>query len=338
MTPGSWPLASNRWSQSWVVIGGWIGSARRAGPPGLSRRLAWLLGWGRAQPCPMARPCSSVIVTHDVVLGVAGGGGRQIPAEPRVDRADAGDLPGPVGQIQQGDQRDGQVDPPGEPRGHRARHWSRGGRPRRVCRLRAAPSATPWILPPAAVLLVGVLGRPGVLAQQQVQVGAGPQHVHVAVQAGLFQLPRPRGDPLVGSQHLGRRHSRPIRAAFPDSSAHRCTRASRVAASRRFLALSGLTSWPAAWPASMARSGQPGIRSRASPVPNAAARLLDSPGKLRAGPGCPGPRRPPSAANVIKEVGPRRSAAVTRSWPSCGSGSSHLARRAPRRTGSCRAA
>ena len=39
--------------------------------------------------------------------------------------------------------------------------------------------------------------------------------------------------------------SRPISAALPESSAHRCTRASRAAASRRFLALSGATSMTA---------------------------------------------------------------------------------------------
>ena len=114
LTPGSWPLASYRWSQSWVVIGSsatsrsrcplppvrsfqlpyppggprWpeavkespgsggplvppdgSGPPGRPGLPGLSRRLAWFLGSGRAHPWPMACPCSSVTVTHHVVLG-----------------------------------------------------------------------------------------------------------------------------------------------------------------------------------------------------------------------------------------------------------------------------
>ena len=42
-----------------------------AGPGGLGpARFRWLLGSGRAQPCPMACPCSSVTVTHQVVAGL----------------------------------------------------------------------------------------------------------------------------------------------------------------------------------------------------------------------------------------------------------------------------
>ena len=47
-----------------------------SGPPGgpglrrLARSFRWLWGSGRAQPCPMARPCWSVTVTHQVVFGL----------------------------------------------------------------------------------------------------------------------------------------------------------------------------------------------------------------------------------------------------------------------------
>ena len=42
------------------------GPSRVAGPA----RFLWLLGSGRAQPCPTACPCSSVTVTHHVVVGL----------------------------------------------------------------------------------------------------------------------------------------------------------------------------------------------------------------------------------------------------------------------------
>ena len=76
-------------------------------------------------------------------LGVPRGGGGQVARQPRVDRAQAREFPGPVRETGQGGQRDGEGDPSGEA----AR--CRGG---------------------CAVL---VLAGPGVLAQQQVQVGAG---------------------------------------------------------------------------------------------------------------------------------------------------------------------
>ena len=50
--------------------------------------------------------------------------------------------------------------------------------------------------------------------------------------------------------------SRPISAAFPESSAHRCTRASRAAASRRFCAFLGATSMTAR---RMAARSPPGV-------------------------------------------------------------------------------
>ena len=103
----------------------------RGCPPGC---FCWFLGAGRAQPCPMAWPCWSVTVRHQVVCGVGGGGAGQVPGQPRVDRAQPRDLPRPVRQPQQGHQRDGQVQPPREPRrphpGPRRGHG--GGRIRRA--------------------------------------------------------------------------------------------------------------------------------------------------------------------------------------------------------------
>ena len=74
--------------------------------------------------------------------------------------------------------------------------------------------------------------------------------------------------------------SRPIRAAFPESSAHRCTRASRAATSRRFLAFSGAASITAR---AIAARSPPGVRRPARPSTSASA--------LRASPG-PASRRP----------------------------------------------
>ncbi len=68
---------------------------------------------------------------------VRGGGGGQVAGQPRVDRAEAGELPGPVGEAEQGGQRDGEVVPAGEPGrdrpGRRIRGPGRGrpGGPRR---------------------------------------------------------------------------------------------------------------------------------------------------------------------------------------------------------------
>jgi len=57
-----------------------------------------------------------------------------------------------------------------------------------------------------------------------------------------------------------------------------------------------LPSSPAAASAATARPAQPGSTSSGIPGPNDAAELADSPGKTRAEPGWPGPRRPVVAA------------------------------------------
>src|SRR5690348_13565829 len=50
------------------------------------------------------------------------------------------------------------------------------------------------------------------------------------------------------------------------------------------------------------------MTSHAIPVPNPAARLADSPGKVRADPACPGPRRPVLAASRASISSPAASA------------------------------
>ena len=106
----------------------------------------------------------------------------------------------------------------------------------------AAAERAAWVAGPAwpGAAGLGVAGAgAGVLAEEQVEVGAGAQLVHAALQPGLLQLLRPGGDLLIGGQHLVRGSSQPISAALPESSAHRSTRASLAAVSRRSLAFSG---------------------------------------------------------------------------------------------------
>ena len=107
------------------------GSCPSGGPgfPRFSRCLLWLLGSGRAQPWPMACPSWSVTVTHHVVFGFCAAALDEVAGQARVDRADPGDLAGPFAQAEQGDQRDGQVDLPGEPGRQRAGSRRCSGRP-----------------------------------------------------------------------------------------------------------------------------------------------------------------------------------------------------------------
>ena len=205
LTPGSWPLAWYRWSQSPAGIGSRVtirsrcpgvpvgsrqvpypssggpcqsvavkanpgpslvprGGSRPSGGPGFPRFswcLPWLLGSGRAQPWPMAWPCSSVTVTHQVVVGFCAAAFARSRARSGSMGPEAGDLAGPLGQAEQGGQRDGQVDLPGEPAG-------------------SAPVARPAARRSRWSVLAGrcVLAGPGVGAEQQVHVGARPQLIH----------------------------------------------------------------------------------------------------------------------------------------------------------------
>ena len=113
-----------------VTAGRAVPAGRGEGEPGPARRrrarLVWrrLLGSGRAQPWPMAWPCWSVTVTHQVVVGfcAARGAGRG-PATGRPGPARRARRAGPA-RPASGAQRDGQRDLPGEP----ARRGAPGGR------------------------------------------------------------------------------------------------------------------------------------------------------------------------------------------------------------------
>src|SRR6185437_3810639 len=206
LAPGSWPLAWWRWSHGSVVRESTV--TIRSGPPrgvrsrqvpyplpgGPSRlaavkenpggpgpaRLRWLLGSGRAQPWAMAWPWLSVTVRHQVVLGLA--------AAARVrSRASQGSTgPSPASS-------------PG-----------RSARPDRVASgtVRVTRPANPAGIWPPAGPARGRLSRAGagagVFAQEQVEVGAGAELVHVALEPGLAQFPGPAGDPLAGGQDLVR--------------------------------------------------------------------------------------------------------------------------------------
>ena len=242
LTPGSRPRAWYRWSHSLVAIGssmtrrsccppapvcsrqlpyppggpGWRETVKvNPGPslvlrggPRFSRCLLRPWGSGRAQPWPIAWPSWSVTVTHQVVAGSRAAA----PTRSRVNSGsmgpEAGDLAGPVGQVEQGGQRDGQVDLPGEP-----------GRQRAV---RAVPGLA--VHSSGVRAAWGALAGPGVPAEQQVQVGAGPQLVHAAGQRrpSSAAAPRPRSSgprpgpgPAAAPGRPGRRFRTPQPTALP---------------------------------------------------------------------------------------------------------------------------
>ncbi len=278
--------------------------------------------------------------------------------------------PGPVGPAELRGQRDRQVDLPGEPGRPGAgpagtRRAGPGPRPRPAAAVRPAAAA---VLAAAGVLAAGgVLAGAGVLAQQQIQVGACPQHVQVAVQPGCPELPRPRGDPLSGPRRAprpaaargpsARRSRSPPRRAFgraprPGTAPDQLRRRGQLPRGHVGLhpvpraqhpdqliiggALVGIVV-PGRRIRQQRQARAAGITSSTSPLPNDAARLEDSPGTTRADPGCPGPRRPASAP-AVPDRAPFAAPRAMRSRLSCGSGSSGLGRREPRRTASCRAA
>ena len=110
------------------------GGSRPSGGPGFPRFSAVpAVSLGSWPGAPVADGVS-LLVGHGHAPGglrVLGGGVRQVAGQVGIDGAEAGDLAGPLGQAQQGGQRDGQVDPPGEPVRQRAgpRRRARGGRP-----------------------------------------------------------------------------------------------------------------------------------------------------------------------------------------------------------------
>src|SRR5271165_148721 len=169
-------LAGGREGEPWPVPGSdsrrRIGAVPRPGLPMFLPVPLLVLGF---RPSATVADGVPVLVGHGYAErgpGVLGGGAGQVAGDPRVNGADAGDLAGPVGQVEQGGQRDDQVDLPGEPGRDRPGRWSARGR-----------AARGWS---GAVLARIVLAGAGVSAEEHVQVGAGPQLVHRALQAGLL--------------------------------------------------------------------------------------------------------------------------------------------------------
>ena len=278
LTPGSWRRASYRWSQSSggravsiatirsgpaaggaqppgaVSAGRAVPAGRGEAEPGPARRAGarrvWRgsLGSGRAQPWPMAWPCASVTVTHQVVFGFRAAAAARSRASHGSTGPSPASSPGRSARPASGAQRDGQRDPAGEPaRGTRA--GPPGG-------WRAAAGHRPPAPRPPRPRGAG----PGVLAEEQVEVGAGAQLVHPAVQPGPLQLVRPGGDPLVRGQHL-------VRAAARGPSARRCRYPRPTAPPARTSPRS-----PAAAAPSPGRPRSPRGRSRRAARPGSAGR------------------------------------------------------------------
>ena len=160
---------------------------RRPGPA----RFLWLLGSGRAQPCPTAWPCWSVTVTHHVVFGFRAAAVARSRASQGSTGPMPGQLAGPVGQAGRGAQRDGQGDPPGEPARRapgRARARGAARRRRRPSRLRGP----------------GARGRESLPRSRSRNARARSSSIPPSSPA-LLQLTRPRADPLIRGQHLIRR-------------------------------------------------------------------------------------------------------------------------------------
>src|SRR5262249_8918176 len=142
---------------------------------------------------PIAWPCSSVTVTHQVLLGLAA-------AAVARSRASQGSM-GPS---------------PASSPGRSARPVMVASGTVRVTRPANAAgvaggdgaSESPGPGPPEPALpasvCVAVAGA-RILAQEQVQVGASTQLVHATLQACLSQFGRPGRDALVRGQHLVRR-------------------------------------------------------------------------------------------------------------------------------------
>ena len=147
LDPGIMTLASNRWSHGSVVIGSTVMIRSGPGPGvrsrqvpyppgGLSRpagvkenpsspgggpgpaRLRVALGFGAGAAVGDGVPLAVGDRQAPGGLRIGRGGGGQVPGQPRVHRAEAAELTGPVRQAGQGGQRDSQGDPRCEPGGH----------------------------------------------------------------------------------------------------------------------------------------------------------------------------------------------------------------------------
>src|SRR5208337_4144542 len=233
------------------VSAGWpVRIGRGEGEPGLgwvvTSRRSWFLGFlvspGLGSGASVTDGVALVVGDGEAPggLGAGGGGMGQVAGEPWVDGAEAGDLAGTVGQLEQGGQRDGQVVTAGEPGGDHPGSgwrpgsgragwgragwgragwgragwgragWGRAGWGRagwgRAGWGRAGWGRAGWGRA-ASPLRGGAVRGDGtrILVQQQIQVGAGAQLVQVTFQPGCLQLPGPPGDPLVCGQDLGGR-------------------------------------------------------------------------------------------------------------------------------------
>jgi len=126
--------------------------------------------------------------------------------------------------------------------------------------------------------------------------------------------------------------SRPASAAFPESSAHRSTRASRAACSRRFFALPGATSMTAR---AIADRSPPGVSDPARPSTSASAARA-SPGSSTAVAAAMisafsavtiparNAARVPGSLTSRSQASPSRSSAAPRESPSAGASSALL--------------
>ena len=180
-----------------------------------------------------------VLVGHGHAPGGPGGAGRrggQVTGQIRIEGADTGHLTGPVREVQQGGQRDGQVGPAGEPgRDHPGQRPGRSrhpGPPRTRPAIRAGAAVVAgvtvraglgvvtgavvlgWLGVVAGAAGAGIQGA-GVDAEENVEERPGAEQIHAAVQARLAQLPGPPGDPLISSQHLRRRQLPAGQARIP---------------------------------------------------------------------------------------------------------------------------
>src|SRR5271166_5100785 len=191
---------------------------------------------------------------------------------------------------------------------------------------RTIPSRSAVLAPGSLVSMVSAMdSRSSARPRDSASTCASSSPVNSWHAAGIRASPS-GGQPGSGRRRISSATAASLRAAMCASSR---SPAHSTPISSASDAPSYRSSGPAAASASIARSGQPGITSSASPMPNAAARLPDSPGKTRAEPGWPGPRRPAYAviaasAPVVPDRAPfaaaRASASVAAPMPAISSG------------------
>jgi len=205
---GRWIVADGR-----GVVAGWPGFGRSGGADAV---------FGFGPGAAVTDGVSLLVGDGDAVRGpgIAGGSISQVTDQGRVDGPDTGELAGPVGQAQHRFQGRGQVDAAAEPGRDHARYRRHQGPVRFRC---ARPATARTVITRTAVARTAVGGcggfglgeERGVAAEDDVQVGAGPELVHVAVQARLLQLLGPPRNALVGGQDVGGRQFPAGQAGVP---------------------------------------------------------------------------------------------------------------------------